>query len=533
MPSPFQPFLFLRRGRVWTIVFPGPDGRKRQKAIKGLRGPEDEGKAKRVLAAFVRRREAGAQLATGGDDGGPLTVAKWAATWLASREARGISTVADYRSRLEHHVLPLIGFKRLDAIRTVDIEEVMRAVAEIGRAQRTQRHVFYTMNAMFERAVNRDPPLLDRNPCAAIPEEDRPRKEDADPEWRPTAKFTRQEVEALITSPLLPWDRRVFYALLFLAGGRFGEIAALRIRHYKPEARPLGELVIAHSYNSKKRLTKGTKTGVTRLVPVHPWLADILGAWLGGGWAEMMGRAPTADDILIPTRRGTHRTVSTMWKQMNGEAANPAKGFSGLKGDLERLGLRRRRQHDARRTFISLCRSDGARKDLLQLITHGRNNEDVMESYSELEWKRLCRQVSKLKLGPSAAAGEMIEERRGAKLLEGGLPSGCHATEVAGMITEIGATPAGFENHHIPGQPSPSEATRCNPRQKLTVAGPAGASTAAIDAHQGPMATVATLALRQALDALDRGRVDQARAILERALDEERGNGGVVAGGRP
>jgi hypothetical protein len=222
-----------------------------------------------------------------------------------------------------------------------------------------------------------------------------------------------------------------------------------------------------------------------------------------------------------------------MWKQLNGEAANPAKGKAAVVGDLERIGLRGRRQHDARRTFISLCRSDGARKDLLRLITHGRDGEDVMDSYTELEWKRLCRQVSKLRLPSSGAPGETIEGRKGAKLLDGGLPSGCHATEVAGMITEIGATPAGFENHHIPGQPSPPEATRCNPRQKLTVAGPVGASTAAIDAHQGPMATVATLALRQALDALDRGRVDQARAILERALDEERGNGGVVAGGRP
>jgi hypothetical protein len=44
------------------------------------------------------------------------------------------------------------------------------------------------------------------------------------------------------------------------------------------------------------------------------------------------------------------------------------------------------------------------------------------------------------------------------------------------------------------------------------------------------MATLATLALRQALAALDRERLDQVREILERALADERAEDGASKG---
>jgi hypothetical protein len=81
--------------------------------------------------------------------------------------------------------------------------------------------------------------------------------------------------------------------------------------------------------------------------------------------------------------------------------------------DLERIGLRPRRLHDLRRTFISLCREDGANKELLRWVTHGVTS-DVMDTYTTPTWEALCSQVSVLKLDlrrgevialPKAAAG--------------------------------------------------------------------------------------------------------------------------------
>jgi len=66
--------------------------------------------------------------------------------------------------------------------------------------------------------------------------------------------------------------------------------------------------------------------------------------------------------------------------------------------DLERIGLRRRRQYDSRRTFISLAQADGARKDILRWVTHGPEG-DIVSLYTTLPWATLCEEVAKLKIG--------------------------------------------------------------------------------------------------------------------------------------
>jgi len=38
-----------------------------------------------------------------------------------------------------------------------------------------------------------------------------------------------------------------------------------------------------------------------------PTLARVLAAWKLGGWERMMGRAPRADDILVPKQDGRNR----------------------------------------------------------------------------------------------------------------------------------------------------------------------------------------------------------------------------------
>ncbi len=43
-----------------------------------------------------------------------------------------------------------------------------------------------------------------------------------------------------------------------------------------------------------------TKTKVPRRMPVHPTLAAMLAEWKLVGWEQMIGRAPTANDLLVP-----------------------------------------------------------------------------------------------------------------------------------------------------------------------------------------------------------------------------------------
>jgi hypothetical protein len=71
--------------------------------------------------------------------------------------------------------------------------------------------------------------------------------------------------------------------------------------------------------------------------------------------------------------------------------------------DLVAVGLRHRRIHDARRTFITLCRVDGAPEDVLEQITPGARG-DIINVYTSLPWPTLCGAVSSLKLSRTRSA---------------------------------------------------------------------------------------------------------------------------------
>ena len=199
--------------------------------------------------------------------------------------------------------------------------------------------------------------------------------------WRTGALCLREEVEYLITAEQVPADRRIVYMLMTLAGLRFGEASAPKWAAYDERQVPLGKLLVGVSYDSRMRREKSVKSQRPREVPVHPVLAKALQRWREFGWKRVYGRSPEADDLVVPTWRGTNR--------------NASEGWAAFQEDLERLRLRPRRQQDLRRTFITLARADGATKDTLEWISHGPRG-DIVDVYTSFPWATLCEQGSKL-----------------------------------------------------------------------------------------------------------------------------------------
>jgi integrase len=147
---------------------------------------------------------------------------------------------------------------------------------------------------------------------------------------------------------------------------------------------PLGRLSIARSDSTKLKTEKEVKTKVPRDAPVHPVLAALLAEWKLSGWPAMFGRSPGRDDLIIPSRLGKNRSANHMLKKFH--------------QDVERLGIRTRRQHDLRRTFISLCLGDGGRSDILRWVTHSRPKTATIDDYTALVWNPLCEEVAKLRI---------------------------------------------------------------------------------------------------------------------------------------
>lgn len=372
--------VFPRRKR-WWIKFKLTDGRWKPKATPFLvEKPSHRTKALQLLAQM----EEGIRESALPDVPSRITVEKCGKRWLAQRRRLQIDDWTNDESKLRCHIYPQIGMLRLAEVRAIHVAALIRAIrlSKPKKAPRTVRNIYSSLRAFFRDAeieglVERSPCILTRYQLGEVV--------DANPDWRDGAIFTRDELETLISDLRIPLDRRVLYALLGIAGLRHGEAAGLKWRHYDAQRLPLGRLLIRRSYDKLQ-----TKTATRRDMPVHPTLAAILSSWRADGWPAMMGSQPTPEDLLIPMTDGA--------RTPHGKMRTKNDSYKRLQRDLFMLGFRRRRGHDLRRTLISLAQDDGAGREILRGVTHGRSKRDAIDDYTTLQWSTVCAEVAKLKL---------------------------------------------------------------------------------------------------------------------------------------
>lgn len=369
----------LRSGKRWTKPIPArPDGKAVTEA--DARAYKDEVLRRYASGAWDPEAPAPAPPA-------PMpTVAAYAKAWAET--LTHIS--ADFEKRIvrTHIEGTALGAMQLD---TVEPQHVAAWVLEL-RAKPSQKgngtlapltvrgivHVLRKMflAARFEKKLEGDPCLL---PAGVLPPA-RDKVVGARRGWR----YTRAEVETLISDVTIPLDRRVLYALFFLTGMRCGEAIVLRWSDFDPTRAPLGCITVQRGFNTARKVEKGTKTGAVREVPVHPTLAAMLAEWKLSGWAGLYGRRPEPDDLVVPTRG---------MKRRNGRNA-----YGQLQDDCTARGIRPRRLHGTRATFISLGIDDGARADILAKITHTKLERNSFDVYRNEAWETLCAEVAKIRI---------------------------------------------------------------------------------------------------------------------------------------
>ena len=346
-----------------------------------------------------------------------VTVQEYAEQWIEGRRNR-IESVGDEHGRLKNHIYPRIGHLLMRDVRPrhirdfiLDLSTANIRLRGTGKgegatkiAPRTVRHVFATIHRMFKSAVIDE--VIETNPVI-VEKGTLPKNVDKDPSWRATAVFDRPELVSLISDRRLPELRRMLNALKGLAALRHGEAAGVLWSDYHAACSPLGKLVIARSYEKER-----TKTQVSREVPVHPVLAQLFGHWHDHGWFAAFGRKPTPDDFIIPGVDGE------VWE------AHDADDY--FKDDLTSLGIRHRRGHDLRRTFITLAQVDGARHDLLKVITHGPSADDIVSLYTTFPWPSLCAEVAKLSVRLPDQI-EVVDDSAEARKIAPNPGTRCHA----------------------------------------------------------------------------------------------------------
>lgn len=133
--------------RRWRLRFTLSDGRT--KDVYGITQAECRNK----------RRELEQQAAGGRDiSQRDPKLSDFLADWLVwiDNGKRAPSTVAGYKSLIEHHIKPAIGHKRVSKVTTRDVDELLRSMQDRGLSARTAQQCRTVLSMAFKRAERWD-----------------------------------------------------------------------------------------------------------------------------------------------------------------------------------------------------------------------------------------------------------------------------------------------------------------------------------------------------------------------------------------
>jgi integrase len=224
------------------------------------------------------------------------------------------STLRDYRSNLEAHLLPAFGAVALEDLTTASIDG--RRASLTGLSPRTKNKLLVVMHGVMRRAASVWE--LQINPVAGV-EKQRTRS------TGDLEVFSPEEVMALVRAAASEQDGAIYLTAAF-TGLRRGELLALRWRDVDFS----GSLIRVRASYAAGQLTS-PKSGKVRSVPMAPDVAAVLAAL--GQRQDWVGD----DDLVFPGETGPFLDGSALRRR--------------YASALSRAGLRALRFHDLRHTF--------------------------------------------------------------------------------------------------------------------------------------------------------------------------------------
>jgi integrase len=339
---------------------------------------ERAGRVKRDAQTLLtlRRREVKEGTYLPPKDRAATTFGQFARQWLDNRRTRSAEDedrwVRDYVLRIEWlEKLPLMDLAPRHMEKLVDeLKVTLGRKTQKPLSPKSVANIYGVVSTIIRDARIQE--LIPRDPCVIS------RGKLARKSTVRRGVYEAHEVRALISDKRLAPDVRMWNALAFLTGMREGEVCGRRWRDYDPSPKPLGAITVATQYDDQP--LKTDKEGETRprVVPVHPVLAWMLERW-HAGFELVHCRAPRPEDFIVTNRMmGGNHTKSSAYK--------------AFQKALATLSIPNRTLHSTRHTMITLARRGGARKDVLERITHNAKG-DVVDTYTHWDWAPLCEAV--------------------------------------------------------------------------------------------------------------------------------------------
>jgi integrase len=309
-------------------------GRRRRKHLYGATADDVARKLRKLQADVDRGRRPSI-------DSDRTTVAEWFEVWLEDvvKRSRRPNTYLLYRDSVRGYIAPILGRKRLTALRRAHVDELIRELERTHLAARTIHRVWAVLHSGLQHAVRTE--RLAVNP-ASQPSLPRVEKQEA-------RALTRDEVQLVLQGTAEQPDAAL-YALELATGLREGELLGLR---WAKNERTPGVDIMRGEVRVYEQLQHGQlvplKRGASRRVlRLSAPLIDILRRHHTRQLEQQLlaGQRWQEHHLVFPSSVGTPRRGSNLWRS-----------WQRL---LKRLGLPAYKFHELRHTAASLALAEGA-----------------------------------------------------------------------------------------------------------------------------------------------------------------------------
>jgi integrase len=238
-------------------------------------------------------------------------------------------TLADYEGILRARLLPYLATTPVAKILPATVEALLADLQANGAKPDTVRNTFFTLQSIMRLAVRNR--LVGNNPCEGV---ELPRSKHQEMQF-----LNADQVAQLARYTAEPYPVLIYTAAY--CGLRAGELGALRVKHLDLLRRRI-HVKESLAYVERKDFVFGpTKTHETRVVPIPPFLADMLAAY-------PKNRPHGPEDLVFTARDGSHLKHNSFYR---GDY-KPAVRHAGLPENL--------RFHDQRHTCAALLIAQGA-----------------------------------------------------------------------------------------------------------------------------------------------------------------------------
>lgn len=270
-----------KKGVVWDARYRDPNGRPVQRTFRTKRDAERHERQQRDAV------EQGVYIDASRSR---ITFEDWIAECGDALRPPAVKSQHHFEYLVRCHVLPELGTRRLSTIKPLDLEKWLNGLTKVNGSGPLgisgKRQVRSIVKRAFEKAMEND--LIVRSPAVGLKLPKAP--------TRKVKVLPAEDVEAL--SHAMPPKYQALALVLGYGGLRYGEMAALRRRHFDPLHGRL--LIEAGITEVGGHIVEGdTKTGEPREVPLPASVAaalnEHLDAWVDGSPDAVIFTSPRGE----------------------------------------------------------------------------------------------------------------------------------------------------------------------------------------------------------------------------------------------